>query len=358
MRNIPFISKNQLSRQRAGTKIFHSGNLRLPISLLILFTLTGLTVTPAVGQEILGGSGFHIHNSMLGARSNALANTVVSDSYSLEGVYTNPAAYLFSEDNTTLTTNMFYNTRYNVMVENITGVILRNQEHLLVAGATMQHSGPEQYMPTTAQVPVSLNQFGLSLHYARKIGTALSFGTGISGTAGRSSDGSEDWALTTDFGLLYAPSPSVSYAIAYRGPGDLLNTLGNRLVYSYDDNSQDNGTQAAGLIVEPMPHQLEIGTTFRFPTISRTPSFKLSFANKKVFNKPGLLYKAGLELYPLDIIVLRGGYFYHPTVNGGRLGLGLLLGNFTLDYSYADNIIGLKGHVHQLGLSLRLSSFN
>lgn len=330
------------------------------IFITILLVATGVFCgQTAKAQFSPDSSGFHFDNSILGARAASLANTQVSDAYSLEGIYTNPAAFLFSESNTTLSSNFFYNNYFNTIAENLNAVLIRNNNHLLAAGATIKHNAPSSVAPLQPNVPIRFNQYGLSIFYATKLTPTFSAGGGVSGVYGSTTD-DRNWGITTNLGLFYAPSSSVSYGLAYSGLGGRIDNLGAGLHYIYTEELDENGqeTESTTLILEKIPHRLELGATFRFPSISKRPDFKLSFANEKIFGEPGLIYKVGLELFPTEILAVRGGYFFSPIASGGRLGLGVFIRNMSLDYSFSQTTIGVEGYSHQLSISIGLFSSN
>lgn len=327
---------------------------RLTLGCLVLLVICSQNADAQFTSDSLG---FHLMDSVLGARSSSLANTQVSDSYSLEGIYSNPASFLFSETNTKVLVNSFYSPYYNVVAQNITGVIKRNDRHYFALGGSLKHTGPEiDPFPKPTRF-LNFTQIGLSLNYATMISSTFSMGLGLNSVYGITDDVS-DWAIRSRIGLFYAPSPSVSYGVSYSGFGSSRYTnLGGGLLYSYQENETGEGNGTT-LLIERAPHRLEIGTTFRFPTLSNQPNFKLSFANEKIFGEPGLIYKGGLEIYPFDLIALRGGYFYSPYAQGGRAGIGLLLSGVTIDYAFANSLIGINGNAHLISISLNFSTQN
>jgi hypothetical protein len=121
--------------------------------------------------------------------------------------------------------------------------------------------------------------------------------------------------------------------------------------YTGTDNGQSDA-ESTQLELKRLPHRLEIATTFRFPTMARQPDFKLTLANEKVFGESGLIYKAGLEVYPHEVLALRGGYSLSSFTSGGRIGIGLFFGSVTLDYSLSEPITRPYGFSHQLSISM------
>lgn len=306
-------------------------------------------------------TGMYFSNLAYGARSISLANTDVSDSYSLEGIYTNPAAFLFSENNFRVSSNFFHNTDHNVTSENLNAIITRSNQQFLAVGTSFHHNNPSGFTLAQPKTPVQFNQFGASVFYASLLTSTLSIGGGLSGVYGYTED-DWDWGITSNLGLFYAPSTSVSYGLAYSGVGGRRDNLGAGLWYaptqdpgSSEEDELDNSTV---INLARAPHRLDIGATFRFPAMSPQPNFKISFANEKIFGEPGLIYKVGLEIFPSEIIALRGGYLFSQYLSGLRLGLGFMLENLTVDYSFAETTLGVQGYSHQLGVSISLPTTN
>ncbi len=321
---------------------------------------------------------FFIDNSLLGARASGLAYTQVSDPYSLDGIHSNPAAFLFSDNRTTVSTNLYYSSFHNIVAENITAVLHRNPRNLIVAGFTLQHEGPSSSSSRhiEPEIPVQFRQYEGSIHYARKVGSNISAGGSLYGSYG-TTDLHEEWAFYTKFGILYAPAPAVSYGLTYTGSfGIEAGNMGSFLTYRYripaqevdspengvDENSGSetlkDGRSYTLLSREGMPDRLEIGATLRFPSYTDHPNFKISFANEKIFDHPGMIYRAGFEYFSFTPLILRGGYFYSPIKSGLRTGFGLNLGWMTIDYSFSNKDIGIQGNTHQVGISINFTSAN
>lgn len=324
---------------------------------LLILTLSLLPQPqPLLAQVNVDSSAVLYNNEFLGARSTSLGHTQVSDSYSLEGVHTNPAAFLFNRGNMSVTSGLFYSGYSNIMVEHLSGVLIHNDLHLLAAAITHQHNGSENLsLNTQKDILLEFTQYNFSLYYATKLTSTLGIGGGISGVYG-STEFDSKWAANSNIGFYYTPSPSVSYGLAYSGLGGNSNNLGANLRYTYNDHlaSPDRppGTQ---ITYESLSHQLEIGATFRFPTLTDQPDFTLSFANKKIFGTEGMIYKIGLEFFPTSPVVLRTGYYFrNEGLNGLRAGFGLRAGSAMIDYAFSGAMTGLNGNAHQVSLSFKL----
>ncbi len=327
----------------------------LILSMILASTLIW-TDNEAMGQIVQDTTGFHLNSEMIGARTVALANNSVSDAQSIASIYTNPAGFLFSESQASLAANVYYNHRYNVSIENIISVPVRTDRYMFALGAAIQHPGPGSYLESPQPSHVSFNQYDFSVFHAVKLSSTFSAGAGITASYGHTDEQSE-WAVITNAGFFYAPSTSLSYGLSYSGVASELITNGGVLHYYplLDNTGQASSTL---LVREKAPHRLELGATFRFPSMSRTPDFKLSLSNEKVFGRPGLIYKAGLEYYPVQTLAIRGGYFIGPENNGGRLGLGLFFGNVVVDYAFAESFTDVRGFSHLISVSFGFTSSN
>jgi hypothetical protein len=99
------------------------------------------------------------------------------------------------------------------------------------------------------------------------------------------------------------------------------------------------------------PKSAQIGATIRThdPQYSR---FTLSIAAEKLIDSTGLVYKGGIEALPFTFLVLRIGYWVGPDTRAARYGVGLILGDFLLDYTVAPS--HLEPRFHQVSLSYDL----
>lgn len=331
------------------------------LSFSTILTLTCFWVgSQAYGQASQDTTGFHFNGSLIGARSVALANNSVSDAQSIASIYSNPAAFLFSESQTTLSANLYYNQHYNVTVENAITIPVRNDQYMLALGATIQHPGPVNFLASPHPSHLNFNQYDFSVFQAIKLGSTFSAGVGVTASYGQA-DEQEQWAVLSNAGFFYAPSASLSYGLSYSGVASEVINNGGKLHYYPVFNETAIGTGQAGttmMVQEQAPHRLELGATFRFPSMSRKPDFKLSMSNEKIFDRPGLIYKAGLEYFPTEVLALRGGYFISPGISGGRLGLGLFVGRLTFDYSFAESFIDVRGNSHLISVSFEFIPSN
>jgi hypothetical protein len=123
------------------------------------------------------------------------------------------------------------------------------------------------------------------------------------------------------FGLLYAPTQSVSY-------GAVLRDLGKSLEYTYS-GATDKTTVELSTV---RPVILELGSTLLFPAQGRRPFLQLSVSVERDYVLRELRYKGGIELTPWGFLAARVGYV-NATVAQATGGIGLTIGIFRVDYA-------------------------
>jgi len=144
------------------------------------------------------------------------------------------------------------------------------------------------------------------------------------------------WVLV---GLLYSPTPGISYGITYRARGSALRVIGG---------------QHASLVVESqLPADLEIGASMTYPARSGSPIVSLALTTEKSF--PAIQRfntKGGLEVYPVQFIALRIGYKVGSSNNVARYGAGVRFDRFRLDLGIAPSSAEERSHVFSLSYLL------
>lgn len=132
-------------------------------------------------------------------------------------------------------------------------------------------------------------------------------------------------------GVLYTPSPGITYGIAYRVRGSAVRVIAN---------------QDASLVRESTwPADLEIGAAMTFPARSGTPIVSLALTTEKSFPAVQRFNtKGGLEIYPVRFLALRMGYKVGSTTNVARYGAGVLVNRFRLDFGVAPSAAEDRSH--------------
>jgi len=255
----------------------------------------------------------------ISARAAALPGAYVSESYDVNSMYWNPAALVFLQKSF-VAVNHSQDQKDNVLAENLAVPLLRRKSALAI-GTSLSHLG---YVKDSPLGPgFRFREFGLDLGFARKTGRSLSFGTTISGRLGQTETARLE-AVFSSFGLVYSPSPGISYGIAYHG-------LGWRIRYSFDSSSTK-------LRRENLPGILQIGVTMRFPRSPYKPSLMtLTASNEKNFGQDGISHRGGVELCPFRFLALRIGYQADPSMAAGRYGVGLRFDWLQIDYAISPS---------------------
>lgn len=271
----------------------------------------------------------------VGARSTALADTYVSEILDVTSMYANPASVRLLRSGTVSLSHL-EEWSQNSMRDNLTFPVYRGAGEAIAAGASVNHIGKLRSSPSVNYEGI---QYMLSVAYARELVPDLTIGFGVTGhysTAGTS----KVWTGIGSVGLLYSPDPVITY-------GATLGSFGNDIAYQFA-----NG--ATTLLRRTLSRHLEVGATMRLPSGSNQPKFVLSFANQKILDTDGLVYKIGLEYTPIDILSLRAGYRVDPDVATARYGMGLHVKRFRLDWAIAPS--KLLDQMYQVTLSYEFKS--
>lgn len=286
---------------------------------------------------------FIIHSTNSGVRSTALASSTIADYTELSSVYLNPAILSFVRNMKRVEFNSSQNWDNNLMQQNLTLPFLAVNRHRVTLQTGFLHRGLDSVNPPFTELESSphLNLSRFDLAYAYSISPTVSMGALYSASFAYNSD-SDLMTNLASFGVMYAPSKSISYGVAFRGLGE---HVGYRIAGSnVTELFKDNSTEI-----------LEVGGTLNYPIDTDKTYFSLSIANQKQFGVSGLWYKMGLELNlnisdkPFQIQV-RNGIIMHPDNNiyAPTSGLGLNIGKFSLSYSISPGT-QLDERFQQLG---------
>jgi long-subunit fatty acid transport protein len=268
----------------------------------------------------------------IGARAAALGDAYTADTQDASSLYWNPATLVFLQE-PSVVFNHREDQESNAMNEDVAIPLLMGDDGIAL-GASVSHLG---YWKDSPQGPAfRFIQYDLDMAYARVIIPHLSLGLSIDGTYGKT-ETSRLWVASASFGLLYSPSPGLSYGIAYQG-------VGWKVGYSFDSTS-------TALHKENQIQSLQMGVTLRFPHSPSKPSlFTLTAVNEKNFRDHALGYKAGLEIFPIRFVGLRIGYHVNKTKAAARYGVGLRLDWLQLDYAISPS--RQDDRFHQVSLSI------
>lgn len=283
--------------------------------------------------------------SSFDARSASMANANVADRLNSNRMYANPALLPYNTNLSGLAVHSVYHSEKNVLTENVTASLFRSENRRLLLGTTFLSNGPSS-SPIGSTDQLSFTELNVDLAYGQMLNSSLSMGFRLNGNYGQT-ESDNSFTTNASVGFVYAPSSMVSYGLVYKGTGFQNDFFGAGLSYF-----RPEGAEATQLSTTKLPQRLEIGTTLRFPSLAEHPDFVLSFSNEKLFGESGLVYRGGIEIYVIDKMRLRGGYFHSPIAQGLRVGLGMEFGPVQMDYAYADNNLDLSGHSHLMSISL------
>lgn len=280
-----------------------------------------------------------------GARTAALGDATIGDNTELSVINMNPAALSFIQDVLVLQINTIQNWENNLMLENATFPLLKTVSHTFAGQFAYHHGGFEQTNILGAaplpQPQIEMYQFDLA--YAFNFRNVLSFGILNNFTLAQN-EIAQYWTYYPILGIMYAPSESISYGMAFRG-------LGRSVTYNFHSGGQTT------LASQNLRESLELGATLHLPVDTDKTYLSLSIANEKRFGEDGIWYKAGMEIQRVPFLAFRGGIMFQPEakVYAPRFGLGIVTDIIQLDYAISYDK-RLYERFHQLGLTLHLDN--
>lgn len=323
-------------------------HIRIPIFLTLLLCialpadlLAQLTDTTGTGSGMRGAPHVYKYDT----RTTALGDATVADPTNLSVININPASLAFVRNFEVIQFNTFQNWNNNLMLNNATLPVYRDANNRLAAQVGISNSGLNTTNPLggNQQPEPELNLYQVDLAYSYSYENVISVGVYNNTTLSQNSD-AKYWTNFTTIGMLYAPSPTLSYGMVVRG-------IGRSVVY----NITQNGNTTLGS--QNLRESLELGANIRFPVEADDTNVSLSLANEKRFGENGIWYKVGLEVIAESIVAIRGGYVLHPEsrLYAPRFGLGFIADFVQVDYSVSLHE-RLYERYHQLGITIQLDN--
>lgn len=253
---------------------------------------------------------------LAGARAAAMADAYIADFTDVAVMYRNPAGLPFLREFSFL--GDVYYEQHNSSLTTVAGgtVWLSPVDAFTVSGIVSSLG----YFPSDPNPHLQIVQYGADAAYGRIVAPGLSVGL-EAGTRYLHSLAKDTWTSTWMVGVMYHPAPEVSYGAAFHDAA-----------YGPPDNDP-----LISSMVE-FHRRLQIGMTLRWPFSHRPSIFTLSLGNEKIFGQTGLLYKGGVEYYPVPYFAVRGGYIAGPGVAIPRYGAGIRADLFQLDYAIAPSL--------------------
>ncbi|MCH8567125.1 MAG: hypothetical protein LAT67_02620 [Balneolales bacterium] len=275
-------------------------------------------------------------------RSLSMGSATVSDLYGRPSMGINPALSGLYQNNLVFQINTNYSWNTRLMQYSLQFPTISVENHRITARIGFMNEGFDELdFWENSQIPVpDAELYHADIAYAFAFSEVFSLGVNQR-IAYALNKGTNDWAYSADFGLVYAPAENISYAIVFRG-------LGNEISYEIAEAG------ATILGSKLMQQSLEVGATFRFPTEGERTFLTISFANEKEFGNSGLWYKGGMELLPFSFLAIRGGLLFNldDSVFIPRTGIGFVFSFGRFDYMLAPGQRAGE-YFHQAGLTLK-----
>ena len=270
------------------------------------------------------------------ARAAALADAIVSDATDISSMYWNPSSMVFLQEHSVVINYSLERIRGrdNIMNENVAVVLMNKNDLAFGFGATYSHVGHVE-----SNSPISgygFSQGSLDLAAATALSRSLSVGIISTVRYGRVASGGAA-VLSAAVGLMYYPSPAISYALSFQGAGDGME-------YSFD-STEERTILTRGSLTQ----SLQVGITSRFGVDDGRPTIVLTAADQKIFGKAGFIYKGGVEAWVVRFLALRVGYWVGPESIAARYGGGIRVGQWRLDYGVSTT--ELEPRFHQISVS-------
>lgn len=281
------------------------------------------------------------------ARTGAMADATVADPNDLSVININPAGLAFVRGLGTAQINVSQNWENNLMLENFTLPAVRFSNHTLAFQFSTYHDRGFESLNLLGRHPLpspKITMFQADIAYAVSIANVLSLGV-LNNISYAENSAAQFWTYYPTLGLMYSPSESISYGIAFRG-------LGRSIVY-------DVANPAVTLLwSQDLREVLEIGARLKFPVDSEKTKVSISLSNEKRFREPGTWYKMGVEVKTLPYLALRSGMLFYPNndLYAPRFGIGIVSDVVELDYT-VSYVKDLYERYHQLGLTIHFDKF-
>lgn len=290
---------------------------KLGISVLCLFFVSALEgYSQAVGERV--GPQFPFLTSSARAAAMADASAALLDEFS--GVSSNPATLGFLR-----TSRVGYTTQRlqkGITFEHL-GVAFKITpvDGIALSVGVLHFGGTDFYTKTSVRDLGYELQSGFS--YGRMLGQSLSLGINLhvlTSTTGPTSV----WSFGGNLGLCYAPEKYIRYGFYLSGISSDYKVVAPIL--------------RTDVFTNRISRVLGMGIAIDFPFDARRQRIVVSAQNEKVLGERVLLYRLGMEYYPLWSdgfrCALRAGLLVREPDAAPRLGLGLAYADLSLDYAY------------------------
>jgi hypothetical protein len=276
-----------------------------------------VVITPVAAQP---PTYFTVTPEGLNMRLAALGDASCSQVLDVGSMFGNPASLNHLQERGVIATHI-QDRLTRGSVDQVAATVFSTNAFAVALNGTVSHGGgirPEGVSPFPAR------EFGGDLAVAYAFLPTLSAGVlaGIRKTEIASLPSTNVW---TQVGILYYPSPGISYGATYRV------RKGATYWFANAQNGFDKDT--------PVRQGVEIGATMTFPARSDRPVATLSLSTEKFF--PGISLastKGGLEYLPVEFLALRIGFKVGSFERAARFGLGILVDPFRVDVAVGPSM--------------------
>lgn len=313
-------------------------NCALNISAPVVRTTYGVVISALLIlsiHEMHAQTGERSGSFGIGARATSLADAYATEYTDVLSLFWNPASLGFLERKT-LAFDYFNGIHPDLSMATMSIPLRLTNDDVIGFGLTAMQVGVDEGNGSV----IRGTRYGLNFASAKLLTSTLSFGARVALQHGQTSD-SKLWTASSVLGVMYSPSPEISYALVYSG-------LGFGMQHSYDLQAAERLTFSK----VSLPATLYVGLAMRYPSSRVERTLTIALANEKVFGEPGIIYKGALEVNANKFLALRMGYVAAPTTASPRYGVGVFLGRFQLDYAYAGGHGVQRFHEFTLSISL------
>ena len=281
-------------------------------------------------------------HAIIGARAAALGDAYIAEAYDASTIYWNPAGlpFVYYTQVAASFASEKLPTHDYITTENVAVPLPHIGNWSFGLGGTLHQI--ESIDANSPLKGLSYSQVGFDIGVARLIIPAFAVGGSIR-TRYAKNNYSSLWAVSGSIGIFYAPSPGVTYGFIYQG-------MGSGITYPYYQTTDVFDLERGNL-----PRTFQAGLSMRYPeNPTEQQILTICFTNQKVIGVGGLEYKMGVEAFLLPFLVVRGGYWTGPTSAAAKIGGGIHLGQFQIDYAYAGSDEEPK--FHQVTVAFTLPS--
>jgi len=296
--------------------------------------LLGALLVPRLAQSQIASESPNPH-AIVHARAAAMGNAYAADPSDAGVLFWNPAALVAAPQLSVVATHAIELTYRNDRLNTTNLSLAYNFENGWAFGIGGTYHRPLSIDPANPEEWSQFSYNSLDLAVACQVIPTLSFG--ISTTMQLAEwQSAQSTAMAATVGAYYSPSPEISYALAYRGFGAMID-------WPYDDPAR--GTT---LSKSREPGSVVVALSAKFPARRKARILSVSMSGEKPLSMRGVVLSMGLEWLPIPFLALRGGYWRGPHSVSPKVGAGIVLGGFSLDYAYSSS--KLEPLYHQASL--------